>query len=83
MKLIHCPRCRKDLDTRMYGHHKVGGFKVRNSTCKLCQAYFHNAKAKASGRKRPILIFIPDDSLMFPGMKAQPAKIWQTGMFGW
>ena len=83
MKLITCPRCRKEYGERMFGHKKIMGIKTRNKTCKLCQAYFHNVKEKAKGKRKPVLMYVMDDSLMFPGMKAQPCKIWQTGVGGW
>ena len=82
MKLFKCHRCHNEYNERMFGHKKIMGIKTRNKTCKLCQAYFHNVKELKKGRRKPILTYVMDDSLMFPGMKAQPAKIWQTGIFG-
>ena len=81
MKLFKCHRCRKEFNERMFGHHKILGVRKRNDTCKLCQAYFHNVKEKAKGKRKPVLMYVMDDSLMFPGMKPGPVN-WQAGIFG-
>lgn len=82
MKLITCPRCRKPYNERMYGHRKVMGIRKRNKTCKLCQAYFHNQKELKKDKRKQVLMYVMDDSLMLPGLRPGSYRVWQSGMFG-